>query len=245
MSFVTINTICYTHQILEANQGWFSMLKIEIWSDLNCPFCYIGKRYLEAAIKNLTSTQSNNIFIEWKSFELDRESQPPKGTSSIDLLAKKYGKDRSWAIQMNADMTEMALDAGLDFHLDKAIAANSFNAHRLIHLAKTRSLQDELVEKLFSYKFIEGKDIGETAILREASLGVGLSLEEIQTVLESDKFGQDVRKDEDQAGALGIRGVPYFVFNKERTISGAQPVEIFTSMIEQSLRFVASDLIQF
>jgi predicted DsbA family dithiol-disulfide isomerase len=215
------------------------MIKIEVWSDVNCPFCYIGKRHLENALKRFSENKLTkvkdkiDVEVEWKSFELDPLTIPPKGSDNTDRLAMKYGKDRAWAEKMNQDMTNMARSAGLDFHLDKVVPASSFNAHRLIHLAKFHGLQDPMKEKLLSLKFCEGKDISDPRVLREAAITIGLDQEEIQTVLESDQYAQDVRHDEDQAGALDIRGVPYFIFNKEHSLSGAQPVEVFLKMLEE------------
>ncbi|MBC7539932.1 MAG: DsbA family oxidoreductase [Bacteriovorax sp.] len=211
------------------------MIKIEVWSDINCPFCYIGKRNLEKALKKFPN--ANLVDVEWKSFELDPYTIPPKGADNTERLANKYGKDRAWAEQMNLEMTKNARSVGLDFHMDKVIPANSFDAHRILHLAKLHGVQDQLKEKLLSLKFIEGLDISDHKVLKEAALNLGLDNEEVQTVLESEKFGQDVRRDEDQAGALGIRGVPFFIFNKERSISGAQPVASFLAMLEDSANF--------
>ncbi|MDD4974705.1 MAG: DsbA family oxidoreductase [Bacteriovorax sp.] len=219
------------------------MIKIEVWSDVNCPFCYIGKRHLENALKKFLKNKLVKIEVEWKSFELDPNTNPPKGADNTERLALKYGKDRAWAEQMNQNMTKMARSAGLDFHLDKVIPANSFNAHRLIHLAKLHGLQNQMKEKLLSFKFIEGKDISAPNVLREAAVSIGLDHQEVQTVLESDQFAQDVRHDEEQAGALGIRGVPFFIFNKEHSISGAQPEEVFLAMLEDLSDFqVAKNL---
>lgn len=218
-----------------SQKGGIIMIKIEVWSDINCPFCYIGKRHLENALNKFP--KANLVEVEWKSFELDPYTNPPKGSDNTERLAIKYGKDRAWAEQMNQNMTKMAQSAGLDFHMDKVVPANSFNAHRMIHLAKLHGLQNQMKEKLLSLKFTEGKDISDNEVLRNAAVEIGLDKEEVQTVLESDKFGQDVRRDEEQAGALGIRGVPFFIFNKEHSLSGAQPEEVFLAMLEDSANF--------
>jgi predicted DsbA family dithiol-disulfide isomerase len=214
------------------------MIKVEIWSDLNCPFCYIGKRHLESALEKFSKRKM--VVIEWKSFELDPTAAPKKGEDNTERLAKKYGRTREWAEQMNRDMTAMAKEAGLIFHMNKVIAANSFDAHRMLHLAKTKGIQNELKEILFSYKFCEGKDIASHECLRIAAQSIGIELDEIQAVLESDKFYNEVRRDEDQARALGIHGVPYFRFNKEHSISGARPPEVFLQTLEECARFEVS-----
>lgn len=205
------------------------MIKIEIWSDINCPFCYIGKRHLEKAL----SVFNRPVEIEWKSFELDPYANPPKGADQTDLLAQKYGKDRAWALEMNANMTEMAKKAGLDFRMDKVVPANSFNAHRIIHLAKKHHLQDAMKERLLSAKFVLGQDINDQNVLLSCVKDVGVPEVEAKKVLESEEFSSDVRADEEMAGALGIRGVPFFVFNKKLALSGAQPVETFLEVLEK------------
>lgn len=211
------------------------MIKIEVWSDINCPFCYIGKRHLESALQAFQ--KSNNIEVVWKSFELDPSSNPPKGADNTDLLAKKYGRDRQWAMQMNEKLTHMAAQAGLHFHLDKVIAANSFNAHRLIHLAKTHGLSEKIKEKLLAAKFVEGEDIGDNETLRKAAISIGLDSLEVTEVLESDLFGEKVRADEEEARALGIKGVPFFLFNKQKAISGAQGPEVFLAALNEAASF--------
>jgi predicted DsbA family dithiol-disulfide isomerase len=205
------------------------MINIEIWSDINCPFCFIGKRHLEKAI----AAFKQPVAIEWKSFELDPYGHPPKGSDQTDLLAQKYGRDRAWAVQMNANMTEMAKKTGLDFHMETVVPANSFNAHRIIHLAKKYCLQDAMKERLLLAKFKEGKDINDHQTLLTFAQEVGLSGVEAKEVLDGDNFASEVRADEEMAGALGIRGVPFFVFKKKLALSGAQTVEAFLEVLEK------------
>lgn len=205
------------------------MINIEIWSDINCPFCYIGKRHLESALKDFTRT---DVSVEWKSFELDPHANPPKGVSQEELLAKKYGKDLVWAKEMNNNMTDMARMAGLDFKMGQVVPANSFNAHRLIHLAKSKNKQDAMKERLLKARFTEGKDIGDIEVLKSIGKELGLDAD---ALLTSDKYEDEVRRDELMASELGIRGVPFFVFNKKFALSGAQPVEVFKEVLEKSL----------
>lgn len=204
-------------------------MKIEIWSDINCPFCYIGKRHLEKALQAF----SGKVEIEWKSFELDPVSHPPKGSDQMELLARKYGKDRAWAVKMNENMTAMAREAGLDFHMDKIIPANSFNAHRLIHLAKKHHKQDQMKERLLAAKFVEGMDIDEPAVLTQLAQELALPIQEVAHLFESDDFAKDVRADEEMARTLGISGVPFFVFDQKVALSGAQPVEVFLEVLNE------------
>lgn len=203
------------------------MVTIEVWSDFNCPFCYIGKRHLEDSLKSF----SNQFRVEWKSFELDPYSAPEKDVSQVDLLAKKYGKDRTWAMQMNRDLTDMAISAGLDFKMDQVVPANSFNAHRLLHLAKSLGSQNELKEALLKARFTQGLDIGDLKVLTNIGVLLGLPLSDIEDVFGSERYTAEVRDDERLASDLGIRGVPFFIIDKKYTLSGARPVEVFVQTL--------------
>lgn len=205
------------------------MITVEIWSDINCPFCYIGKRHLEEALSGVTVP----VTIEWKSFELDPTANPPKGVSQEELLAKKYGKDLSWAKEMNQNMTDMARRAGLEFRMEQVVPANSFDAHRLIHLAKASGKQDAMKERLLKARFTEGLDIGDQNVLKKLGLELGLSEQKIDEVFSSSEFSQDVRRDEEVAQEIGVRGVPFFVFNQKYAVSGAQPVEVFRDVFSK------------
>lgn len=207
------------------------MIHVEVWSDINCPYCYIGKRHLEKAIKEFSSDE---VKVEWKSFELDPHTKPPKNVPHKVLLAQKYGKDIAWAERMDENMTSMAKKAGLDFHMDKIIPANSLNAHRLIHLAHAHGKQHEMKERLLSAKFVEGLDIDDLLVLRNLGTELGLDRNEVIAVLESNRYEAEVRRDEETAGALGISGVPFFVINKKYGLSGAQPVETFIEALKKA-----------
>ncbi len=206
------------------------MIKINIWSDINCPFCYIGKRHLEAALEQF---KGDEVVIEWKSFELDPAANPPKGARGEELLARKYGRDIQWAREMNANMTVMAQKAGLHFQLDKLVPANSFNAHRIIHLAKKSGKQDEMKEALLRANFVEGKDIADHETLVTIASSIGLSESDARRVLDSDEFASEVRQDEKEARDLRISGVPFFVFNQKYAASGAQPPEAFLEILSK------------
>jgi predicted DsbA family dithiol-disulfide isomerase len=207
------------------------MIKIEIWSDINCPFCYIGKKHLEQALA--LYPRSAEVQVDWKSFELDPYGNPSPDEDNTNLLAIKYGKDRAWALTMNNNMTKMAKTAGIDMKLDQVVPANSFNAHRLLHLAKSYGKQDAMNEKLLSAKFSFGKNINDIDVLLELALSEGLPVSEVENLFSTDRFASDVRSDEELAGALGIRGVPFFVINGEYTLSGAQPKEAFLEVFTQ------------
>ncbi len=206
------------------------MIKVEVWSDINCPYCYIGKRNLEKALEKFPRAES--VEIEWRSFELDPYSNPEKGSDQIDLIAEKYGKDRAWVESMNRKISDMGKEIGIEFHLDKVVPSNSFKAHKLLHLAKFYGIQNELQEALFRAKFSEGKDINDIETLIALGLKENLDPVEIKEVLEGKRYDQDVRKDEETGSRLGIRGVPFFVINQTEALSGAQPPEAFLEVLE-------------
>lgn len=206
--------------------------KIEIWSDIQCPFCYIGKRKIEKALETFEGKE--NVEIEWRSYQLDPEAKSQPGIDLYDYLAQRKGQTRDWAVEMHKNVTNMAKENGLDYHFEKAILANSYDAHRLIHLAKKYNLGGEAEERIFKAYFTEGKDIAKKETLLLLGKEIGLKEGEIKEVLDSDKFGDAVRADIEEAQNIGVRGVPFFVFNREYAVSGAQPVEIFTQTLEKS-----------
>ncbi|WP_290803388.1 DsbA family protein [Flavobacterium sp.] len=207
-------------------------MKIQIWSDIMCPFCYIGKRRIEGALAHFP--HKDKVTIEWKSFQLDPNFKASKEDNVVDHLAKKYGKDIAWAKEMTANVTQTAKSAGLDFNFDKAIMANSFNAHRLLHLAKKYNLGDALKEQLLKAYFTDGKDVNDLNTLSELGQAVGLSKEAIENVLHSDAFSEAVEKDIAIAQQIGIQGVPFFVFDNKYAISGAQAEETFLQALEKT-----------
>ena len=208
----------------------FTMIKVEVWSDINCPFCYIGKRNLERALEKYPRAES--VEIEWKSFELDPYSTPSKGSDNIDLIAKKYGRDRAWVEAMNQRIGDMGRESGIEFHLEKVIPANSFKSHKLLHLGKKYGIQNEMKEVLLYAKFIEGKDIDDTETLVSIAKSQRLDEAEVREVLSTAQFDREVREDEEMASRMGIRGVPFFVINKTEALSGAQPPETFLEVLE-------------
>ncbi len=206
--------------------------KIEIWSDIQCPFCYIGKRKIEKALDSFK--EKDKVEIEWRSYQLDPDSTSQPGVDLYDYLAKRKGQTRDWAIEMHKNVTQMAKENGLDYHFENAILANSYNAHRLIHLAKKYKLGNEAEEKIFKAYFTEGKDIANIAMLTALGIELGLKEEELKEVLNSDKFGDEVRADIEEAQNIGVKGVPFFVFNRAYAISGAQPIEAFSQTLTES-----------
>lgn len=206
-------------------------LKIQIWSDIMCPFCYIGKRRMEEALHLFEHKDA--IEIEWKSFELDAGFIPSPEDNLIEHLAEKYQKDKDWAQTMVDNMTENAKTAGLDFHFEKAIIANSHNAHRLLHLAKKYHLSNELKELFLKAYLTDGKDLNNLNTLSELGIEAGIEAEAVAHVLNSDAYGQDVKQDIQEANSIGVQGVPFFVFENKYAISGAQPATAFLQTLEK------------
>ena len=207
-------------------------LKVQIWSDIMCPFCYIGKRRIEEALSLFEHKDA--VAIEWKSFQLDATFKASADDNMVDHLAEKYGKEKDWAQGMLDNMTQNAKNAGLDFHFEKAISANSFNAHRLLHLAKKYQLANDLEELLFKAYLTEGKNINDNSTLKELGVSVGLNAVEIDEVLNSDAYGNDVKKDIQNANAIGVQGVPFFVFDNKYAVSGAQPATAFLEILQKA-----------
>lgn len=206
-------------------------LKIQIWSDIMCPFCYIGKRRIESAIAQFE--HKNAVEIEWKSFQLDANFVASEGDNLTEHLAEKYQKDTEWAQEMMDNMTQNAKNSGLDFHFEKAVMANSFHAHRLLHLAKEHQLGNELKELLFKAYLTDGKNIGDLETLKHLGIEVGLATILIDDVLQSDAYSENVKQDIEMAQKIGVQGVPFFVLDNKYAISGAQHVDTFVQTIEK------------
>lgn len=207
-------------------------MQVDIWSDVRCPFCYIGKHKFEKALQDFP--QKDKIDIVWHSFELDPYIKTDPDKSIYEHLAENKGIPRDQAKQMVEYSTEIAKDAGLKFNQEKSIVANSFNAHRLIQFAKTKRLGDKVEEQLFKAYFEDGKNIDDKATLAQIGVGIGMDNKELEEVLSSDAFGKEVRKDESAAQEIGIHGVPFFIFDQKYAVSGAQPPEVFSGALAQS-----------
>jgi len=207
-------------------------MKIEIWSDVMCPFCYIGKRRFEEAMKSFPN--SNEIEVEWKSFQLNPYLATNPAININEYLAEAKGWTLDYARSMNDHVTQMAAEVGLAYDFDKAIVANSFNAHRMSHLAKQHELGEAMEEALFKAYFTEGKNIDDNDTLTTLAVSLGLNAEEVKTTLAGDGYADAVKQDIDEAQQLGIRGVPFFVLNNKYGISGAQAVTVFSQTIEKA-----------
>lgn len=207
-------------------------MKVNIWSDVRCPFCYIGKRKFEAALEKFP--HKDKIEVIWHSYQLDPNLETDPNTSTLDYFTKTKGVNTDQARQMLGHATKMAKEVGLEFHLEDAVLANSFNAHRLIQLAKTKGLGNEIEEALFRIHFTEKKNIDDKEILIETGTSIGLDKEEVTEVLASDAYEYEVKQDEMEARNIGVQGVPFFVLNNKYGISGAQSSEVFLETLEKA-----------
>ncbi len=210
----------------------FKDMKVEIWSDVMCPFCYIGKRRFEEALEQFT--HKNDVEIEWKSFQLNPDLKTDTTVNITQYLADAKGWTLDYAKQLNNNVTEMAAGVGLTYDFDKAVVANSFDAHRFAHLAKAHGLGDQAEEALFKAYFTEGKNIADHATLTQLGTAIGLNETETKQTLASEAYAEDVKHDIAEARYLGIRGVPFFVMNGKYAVSGAQMVPVFAETLEKS-----------
>ncbi len=206
-------------------------MKVDIWSDVVCPFCYIGKRKFELALENFGAKEK--VEIEWKSFQLDPDMEYVEGQSVHEYLGRRKGGTTADGKRMNDGMAAIANEVGLHYDFDKAIINNTMMAHRLLHFAKTKGLQNELKERVFKAYYTEGENVGDVATLVKLATEVGLNADEARQVLESDAYEEDVRKDQYYAHQIGVQGVPFYVFNDKYAVSGAQPPEVFAKVLDQ------------
>jgi predicted DsbA family dithiol-disulfide isomerase len=207
-------------------------MKVDIWSDIRCPFCYIGKRKFEMALEKFP--HKDEIEVIWHSFELDPNFKTQPDKKQYEALAEAKGISLAQSKQMHEYVTQTAAEVGLEYNFDKAVVANSFNAHRLIHLAKASGKADAMKERILKAYFTEGANIDDAETLVKLGVEVGLKKEEVELMLKSDKYADDVREDEDAAQHIGIRGVPFFVLNEKYGVSGAQQPETFLKALEQA-----------
>ena len=208
-------------------------MQVEIWSDVICPWCYIGKRRFEMALANFA--QRENVTVIWRSFELDPKSPPQYPVTLEEMLAQKYGVSPQEVSAMNARVTGLAKEVGLEYHLSKARPGNTFDAHRLLHFAASKKIGDKATERIMQAYFSESLAVGDRASLAQLAPEFGIAENEALAMLNSDAFSAEVRADEARAAELGISGVPFFVIDGKVGISGAQAVEAFTQALQQAL----------
>ncbi|WP_203362085.1 DsbA family oxidoreductase [Bacillus sp. REN10] len=206
-------------------------MKVEIWSDFVCPFCYIGKRRLEAALKQFPHREE--VEIMYKSYELDPNAKPESDEHIYEALAAKYGTSVEQVQQMTENVRHQAAEAGLSFNFDNMKSANTFQAHRLAKYAREQGKEKEMVERLLKAYFTDSMNVNDQAVLVELAKEIGLHQESVQDLFASNRFSEEVRADENLARKLGVQGVPFFVINDKYAISGAQPTEAFLNALQK------------
>jgi predicted DsbA family dithiol-disulfide isomerase len=214
-------------------------LAVEIWSDVVCPWCYIGKRRFEAAV----ASSGVPVQVTWRSFQLDPTAPVPSVGDAATHLGRKYGVDREQALTMMGQVSEVADGVGLEYHLDRTPYANTADAHRLLHLALEVGAQDELKEALLRAYFTDARDVGDPAVLTDVAVAAGLPADRVAAVLASQEFAQAVQADQAEASALGANGVPFFVIDRRYGVSGAQPSEVFENALRQAWGELAPALV--
>lgn len=207
-------------------------MDIEIWSDVVCPWCYLGKRRLEHALSDFEG--KDRVTVTWRSFELDPNAPAEVDGDPLERLMAKYGMSREQAEEGQARLTHLAAAEGLEYHLDRARPANTFNAHRLTRLAAQHGLEGEAVERLFRAHFTEGLPIGNPETLTTLLTGIGVPEEAVREVLEGDRFAGQVREEEALAARFGAQGVPFYVLDRRYAMSGAQPREVFAAALKEA-----------
>ncbi len=209
-------------------------LRIDVWSDIACPWCYVGKRRLEAALAGFA--HRDEVEVVWRSFELDPSAPKvqPGPADYAGRLARKYGTTVAKADEMIRTMTATAARDGLTMRFDRAQPGNTFDAHRLLHLARARGLQDAVKERFFRAYMTDGEAIGDVETLTRLALEAGLDRDEVAAALAGDAWADAVRDDEGEARANNIRGVPFFVFDGRYAVSGAHPAESLAKVLAQA-----------
>lgn len=206
-------------------------MEVEIWSDIACPWCYIGKRHFEAALAGFE--HADDVKLTWRSFELDPTAPAEVPGRADEVLAEKYGVSPDEAGQMQQRVADVAAAAGLEYCLDESRMGSTFDGHRLVHLAAEHGLQDQMKERLLRARLVEGKLVSDPDTLVELAGEVGVPEDEVRQMLAGDRFAAEVREDELTARRLGISGVPMFVVDRRLGASGAQPADLLLQLLRE------------
>ncbi len=207
-------------------------MKVDIWSDTRCPFCFIGKRNFEKALHEFS--QNDKVEVNWHSFQLDPNMKTDLTKNHYEYLSEVKGFPIQQIMQMHENLIQSGKNAGIDFNFDEVKVSNSFKSQMLVQFAKEKGKADEVEELLFEAYFKLGKDIDDVEVLSEIGEKLGFTKEEISKAVQSEELSELVNNDISEASNLGIRGVPFFVFNQKYAISGAQPTHLFSEVLEKS-----------
>ncbi|YAL83901.1 DsbA family oxidoreductase [Dermacoccaceae bacterium W4C1] len=207
-------------------------MQIEIFSDVACPWCYIGKRRFEAALAQFE--HDDQVQVRWRSYQLDPSLPAHYDGSEVDYLVQRTGMDRQSVSGMTQQVAAQAAEVGLDYDFEKLVVANSLPAHHLIHLARAHGRDGEAKEALLAAHFVDGLDIGDEQTLVTLGESIGLDAEEVRVALSDAQVEEEIRADFAKAREYGVTGVPFFVFDGKFAVSGAQPAEVFTQALDQA-----------
>jgi predicted DsbA family dithiol-disulfide isomerase len=211
---------------------------VEIWSDVVCPWCYLGKRRFESALARFE--HRDDVEVVWRSFELDPNAGPSSSVPAAERLAAKYGMSVEDAQANHDRLTALAAEDGLEYHLDRTRGGNTFDAHRLIQLGKARGIQDAVKERLMRAYFTENVAIDDRETLIRLAAEAGLDADAARATLASDDYADAVREDEELARRIGINGVPFFVLGRRYGVSGAQTSDVLLEALEKSWEALAA-----
>jgi predicted DsbA family dithiol-disulfide isomerase len=214
-----------------AQRATLELMNVEIWSDIACPWCYVGKRRFEAALAQFE--HRDDVRVTWRSFELDPAAPDEREGDRATRLAEKYGITVERAREMERQMTATAAGEGLDFRFDRARSGSTFDAHRVVHLAAEHGCQDAMKERLLRAYFTEGELMSDHETLVRLATEVGVPEDEVRQMLASDRQAEEVREDERTAGAFGISAVPTFVVDRAIGVSGAHPPEAIVELLRE------------
>ena len=206
-------------------------MRIEIWSDVVCPWCYIGKTNLDTALAEFHG--ADEVDVVFRSFLLD-PSAPAEPMSAVDHLAAKYGGGRAQALEMMKQVTAVAAGVGLEYHLEDSLTGQTLDAHRVMHLARQEGVQSEVASGMFAAHFTQRRSLFDHDSLAQIGDEAGLPAAQIRAVLDTDAFTADVAADLEQARAYGISGVPFFVFDGTYAVAGAQPREVMAQALQKA-----------
>ncbi len=207
-------------------------MKVEVWSDMVCPFCYLGKRRYETALKQFAA--ANDVELVWHSFQLYPGLQPKVKENSYQHIAKMKGISYEQSVKMHENVVTMAAADGLHYRFDKTIVANSFNAHRLLQMAKEHHLGSAAEERLFKAYLVDGRDINDNTTLGQIGKEIGLNEADVLKMLAGTAYAKEVNADMKEAEQLGVTGVPFFVFDRKYAVSGAQHADTFLHTLQRS-----------
>ena len=207
-------------------------MKIEIWSDVMCPFCYIGKKNFEQALEKLPF--KDEVEVEWKSFQLDPTLALGETKTTAEYFREKKGFPEEQAKEMTAQVIHMGKASGIDFNFERALITNTFSAHKILHLAKKHGKSSEMEEELFKAHFLNGENVGSIEVLSNLAEKLGISKDEALQTLSSEEFNDEVNQDVTEGRNNGVTGVPFFILNGKYAVSGAQPAELFEEALTQT-----------